>query len=140
MMIETLVTNATPTGTTRPAEWLDRLMVRIRSFAQLEENWDSYGAPPIDQSSIRNAGEFARQCAVSLTPRTEPDVQPTASGYVEFSWESENQSVVLNVELLPNGTVHYLYENDETAETIEQISHWARVIDFLPDQNPDWPG
>lgn len=61
------------------------LIERIQSFATLEENWDSYGAKPIDQDCIEQAIEYVR-CQLGLCPNLPYAVVPTNTGGVEFEW------------------------------------------------------
>ena len=35
-----------------PPDWLHEAVKRLQSFESLRENWDSYGAAPIDLNSI----------------------------------------------------------------------------------------
>ncbi len=63
------------------------LLHTLNELALLEENWDGYGALPIDGETISNC-----KAAVvhSLRNAPAPDVAPNSNGTVSFEWSSAN--------------------------------------------------
>ncbi len=69
---------------------------RIDSFADLETDWDSYGAPPITEGSRE-----AAKLALDILDGTKVQVVPTCSGGVQIEWHNENGD--LELEIMPDG-------------------------------------
>jgi hypothetical protein len=57
----------------------------IKEFAQLPENWDGYGALPIQQGTMCNALAAADQLLGSAPI---PDIAPNPNGTISMEWES----------------------------------------------------
>jgi hypothetical protein len=65
-------------------DWTDYVATEetIRGFAQLEEDWDSYGGKTIDQRCIEQATTFLGE----LRPEVRVQAVPTATGGVQLEW------------------------------------------------------
>src|SRR6266571_2089414 len=81
------------------ARWLAPTIEQILPLFDLKENWNSYGAPPIDPGAIGFALAFLVNAMQVDTPR--PAVVPSPSGGLQFEWHE--QGVDLEVEALPGG-------------------------------------
>ena len=68
----------------------------IRRLRDLQEGWDGYGAPRIDESTI----SFAMSLFAALASRTipKPSVVPTVGGGVQMEWHTPTHHVELEVE------------------------------------------
>ncbi len=91
---------------TDPASWLSNALNALRSLRALEQNWDSYGARPVNVDSIDQSKSL-----VSSLSRIEnvsaPVVTATPAGHVGFCWDSGDWS--LDAEVYPSGLVEYVY-------------------------------
>jgi hypothetical protein len=97
----------------------DRLLLetvlerQLASFRSLEENWDSYGALPIDENAIRSARALLVELAVAQLPS--PYVVPTSKGGLALEWHGQARE--LGLEILPgNRGAEVFFANDETGE------------------------
>lgn len=66
----------------------DVARAKVRAYADLGPNWDSYGAHPIHPNTIRRAREFLRQIQALGFPCPLP--QPTCDGNVALVWGDED--------------------------------------------------
>lgn len=64
--------------------WMVESARTILNFDALPPNWNSYGAPPIQQDTIFAAIHLLRQIVSSDTPQ--PAVVPTTRGGVQVEW------------------------------------------------------
>ncbi len=83
-------------------DWLDELLSQIDLYAELNPNWDSYGAPKIDAAAIANAKVLLRLLAEWKCPR--PAVTPTNREGVGFDWRCEDLGLDLELEVVPDGS------------------------------------
>jgi len=65
---------------------LEAAKANIKEISQLPENWDGYGALPIQEKTMRNALSAADQL---LTWAPIPDIAPNPNGTISMEWESE---------------------------------------------------
>ena len=93
------------------ADWSTDCLDRIDRLRELKQNWDSYGAHPIDRNSIEVAKQLIRYYA-QLTNIDCPRVAASPSGYVALSWEWQESSRELDLEILPDVTFRYSYINE----------------------------
>lgn len=90
---------------TQPA-WLYERANQVRHLAQLEPNWDSYGANPVDQDSIRWALELLEGLAIIDTIEA-PTVMASPDGHAALVWDNDDRS--LEVEVMPDGSFRYVF-------------------------------
>jgi hypothetical protein len=66
---------------------------RILQFGKLKENWDSYGALPIDKPNLNLAFRFLikleHEFWTNKIQLPKPQVYPSPEGYVVFEFENE---------------------------------------------------
>ena len=75
---------------------------RINNLASLPQNWDAYGAPPIDERIIATAKYIALRVPLLSVPM----VVPMSGGNLQFEWHIRERFLELEFEL-PNA-IHYL--------------------------------
>jgi hypothetical protein len=94
-----------------PANWLFDGEERLKQMAQLEPNWDSYGAAPVDAVAIHYAQLFMRQAAMvqGIEP---PSITATPNGRVGLSWDDEHRT--MDVEIDSHGRFTYFYQRGDT--------------------------
>lgn len=117
-----------------PPDWLADTIVKLDKLVGLEQNWDSYGASPVDHTSVATAKELIRYLAM-FTNVDKPAVGATPDGQVGFSWDEGAWS--LDVEVLSDGRFAYVYlderdgSNDretatrESSELLPLLTQWS---------------
>lgn len=95
-------------------EWLGAKN-ELDELVKLKENWDSYGALPVDHDSVLHA----RRLLLSLWGKGIPCPTVTASpaGNAAFCWDDGAASV--DVEVMGNGLFHVVHVDHKTGETRE---------------------
>jgi hypothetical protein len=92
----------------------------IKSFKNLKEDWDSYGAKTIELRTIRNALDFYSE-TLRLNPNQPvPFVCPDCNGGVSFHWTVDEQELWIHIEE-DKGTFEFLIA-DRTQEEITRVS------------------
>ena len=95
--------------------WLSPTLRTMSDILELEDNWNSYGAPPIGPVCVLTALEFLKDAMADDTPT--PSVVPTSCGGVQIEWHVN--SVDLEIEFYPNGKVGCWYETEEWGESFD---------------------
>ena len=78
---------------------MKEIIERIKSFRELKQNWDGYGAEPLEPSVIIAALHFVD--LIGCSPNIE--VFPTALGTIQFEWE--NGIYYVETEVYPDGSI-----------------------------------
>ena len=78
---------------------MKEIVERIKSFRELKQNWDVYGAEPLKPSAIVAALHFVD--LIGCSPNIE--VFPTALGTIQFEWE--NGIYYVETEVHPDGSI-----------------------------------
>ncbi len=84
--------------------WVPERADQLRRLLELQENWDSYGAKPIDPRSV----EFAVRLVTSLASVEgieAPTVTASPDGNAAFCWDDGQRS--MDIEVLPDGLFEY---------------------------------
>ncbi len=76
--------------------WLPAVQGRIQELLLLPEDWDSYGAPPIDRWTAAYASNLVEALAEEWT--TPPRVIPTTNAGVILEWFRPNMVVRITVD------------------------------------------
>jgi hypothetical protein len=110
--------------------WFIAILHRLRELLSLAENWNSYGARPIDPECVLFALEKVLPLAMRETTPP-PTVVPTSRGSIMFEWHT--RGIDLEVDILSPGRLHVSYEDQRTgAEWEREISsNLAPVADSL---------
>lgn len=88
----------------KASAWVPACLEKISEYAQLPQNWDSYGSDPISGEAIKTALRFLAEGPMELVP--EPSVSPVPGGGLGFHWRVDSRD--LELEFLPNGTIKSL--------------------------------
>lgn len=112
-------------------KWLPITIDKLRSLAGLEENWDSYGAVPVDLRSIERAAELIEYLGMFVNV-DEPAVGATPDGEAGLSWDGGSWS--LDVDVTPDGRYEYVFidEQDSSAEIENATHNPADLLQYLP--------
>lgn len=87
--------------------WLNRALNEVDALRQLERNWDSYGAVPVNRMFLTEAASLLRELARSRTPA--PSVVPTSDGSVQLEWHT--RGIDLEVRWVSTTMVHMCLED-----------------------------
>ncbi len=118
-------TPATPTWTgVRPETWLWLAYQRLAHFAELDADWDSYGAMPIAERAVSTAERFLMsvrdELSDSLGERIRPhSVAPLPDGGVQMEWRAP--AGAFELEISPGGDFGCLLVHEgESGQTHEE--------------------
>jgi hypothetical protein len=113
----------------QPADWFRECEKKIIKLLELEPNWDSYGAKPINLESIDRARKIVRDLSF-VQGIWCPFVAPSPTGDVGLTWEWSDFSRELDVEVGPSRIIHYSYmdENNPDQDCEECKTHDLMVI------------
>ena len=103
----------TTMGAASNGELPQRLRARLSVLAQLEPNWDGYGADRISSEILAAANAIALWMAETLPFVSDepPDVTPMTGGRLQFEWHRGSRS--LEIELESPTRIHYLRWDSE---------------------------
>jgi len=114
------------------ADWSADCLTRIDRLRELKQNWNSYGANPVGPKSIAFAKQlvctFAKVTGIDL-----PRVAASPDGHVALSWEWQEYSRELDLEILPDGTLRYSYldERQPSRDREGETRDPNRIADLL---------
>lgn len=114
--------------------WFGQVEPSIVELLGLHENWDSYGARPIDRRAVLYALEFLLLAMNERIPP--PSIIPVNTGAVQIEWHSRD--IDLEVEIEPSGHGHVTCEDrrlgDEWEDELEHRAYLpGRLVDSLND-------
>ena len=91
---------------------------QLQAMRRLAENWDGYGAAPVQSSLVDLAQEFVALIKAMLKNSSiDPDmlhVSPTRVGGVLIEWE--DRSMQHEVEINPDQSISFLHLNQATGQ------------------------
>lgn len=101
---------ARPAAPATPA-WIEDAKRHLGSLAQLQEDWDGYGAAAPDPDILDSAASLLTSYATraALPP---PSISPTRTGGVLFEWENGPHEI--EVQVVSRSAASYVYLNTET--------------------------
>jgi len=111
---------------------------RIKSFASLGDNWDSYGAEAMEGSTIVKAIRFF-SIIVSKLPKDAalPFVAPACDGHIHFEWEMVFKALKLSIPKEENTPWEYL-SIDKTSKKTRREPGRALNMGKMADIVLDW--
>lgn len=98
----------------RPA-WWDKVEQQFLALRSSKRNWDGYGAPPLDHSTLDRA--LALLATITERETVEPSLVPSAHGGVQLEWHTLRGD--LEIELEPSGSISILYTDSATGADVE---------------------
>jgi hypothetical protein len=107
---------------------------RMRSFLDLPEGWDSYGARPVNESTFRTAAQIL--CVTAIKDVVPPSVVPTSGGGVQLEWHTVNADLEFTIE--PNSAVEAFLDMHNgstwTGELATAKWYLERFLDYVADR------
>lgn len=115
-----------------PADWSADCLNRMKRLCELKQNWDSYGANPVDPGSIEVAKQLVRMFA-QMTGIDCPRVAASPAGNVALSWEWEDQSRELDLEVQRDGILRYSFldERQPSQDTEGETNDPNLIVQLL---------
>jgi len=104
----------------RPPAWLRPATYKLARLLALPQNWDSYGARPVDRQYVEFALEKLLP-AIMEDGTFFPEVVPTKRGGIQFEWHM--CGIDLEVEILSPENVRISYEKLDAPE-----EEWEEAI------------
>lgn len=109
--------------------WLPERIAAVRQLGELRENWDSYGAQPVHPNSQMTAFQVLTQLS-RIVGVERPLVGATPDGNVALEWEWNEGERTLDLELRPDGRIHFVYLDSRTGEEQEPVTTFLDYIAF----------
>jgi len=110
---------------------------RLKEFAKLGENWDSYGAKPIKWSTISRAIDFFYKVIVLNPDIAVPFISPAGDGSINFEWEV--CSKILTHKIPENEEESFEYVAvDKSSGEVKRIRGRVSTIDGVVEKVTDW--
>jgi hypothetical protein len=109
--------------------WLVDALKAIARLAELGENWDGYGSPPIQQATVESAQRLVSATEMDELPT--PSVGPVSGGGIGIVWRVFPRE--LQIEILPDGSVEFLVATMDPA-TGKEATQEGRLGLASPDQ------
>ena len=117
----------------RDPPWLFPFLAALHRAAQLESNWDSYGAIPVRARTV--IGSVSVMDRIMQDDSPEPSVVPLADGGVQLEWH--RGGVDLEIEVGSDGRPSgYYRRGDLEWEEDEPEPLIAQLIQAIPELNP----
>jgi hypothetical protein len=101
-----------------------RMIDEVDELADLPENWDGYGSPPIQSAAKETAYRLVELLDQLGMPN--PHFAPVSGGGLQLEWQKGKCE--LELEILPTGEVSFL-----TVEESGEMNEAALPSDFQPD-------
>ena len=121
---------ASPSWNGREPAWFGPTQRSLQDVLQLPENWNSYGARPIDPELAASALKLLVKVAPADVPP--PIVVPTTQGGILLEWHM--REIDLEIETLEAASVHVFYEDDREGREWEGdlgIDEAEPIAEFL---------
>jgi hypothetical protein len=114
--------------------WFAELDRELMSLVNLEANWNSYGARPVHESTVRAASDLLRQLIRPSVPG--PAVVPTSGGGIQFEWHTDD--IDLEIELASAGRLSAAFEDRASGEEWERdfSSDLGQLVAAINKLNP----
>ncbi|MBN2092634.1 hypothetical protein JW964_23640 [candidate division KSB1 bacterium] len=101
---------------------LSKNIETLKSFLELEENWNYYGAKPFKQELINKCINLVRSSKLKY----QPDIFPTGRESIQFEYEEEDGRY-LEIEIYDD-RISYLYIDSFGCETEKEDEQWENMI------------
>ncbi len=105
-------------------EWFYRALDPVRRFADLDENWDGYGSPPISNRAVETTVLLLARFAREAFRIPVPEIAPVSGGGLHLEFAAGGRG--LEIEILPDASVEVLLSDGE--EDVE-VSGRAESLD-----------
>ncbi|MGR3311447.1 MAG: hypothetical protein ACUZ77_11835 [Candidatus Brocadiales bacterium] len=104
---------------------------RIKDFASLEENWDSYGAQQIKLSTIAKSIDFFCNILFMNPDAPLPFVTPVCDGSIHFEWEICSKRLIHLIPEDEGEPLEYIMIDKSSGKIKKTISKVFTMVDML---------
>jgi hypothetical protein len=115
----------TPMGNVR--DWYDEALTSLARISALNDNWDGYGSPPLQQTAKDVAAKLL--LLLSRFTRLAPHIAPVSGGGLQLEWVYDNRE--LELEVLPNGDIEFLAILETGDMFDDRLSDWEGQVTQL---------
>lgn len=123
-------TSPPPSAPVGEDSWLADVDRRIRNFAELPHDWDSYGGRPAPKSVVEAAVAIA--ATMSDVGFSRPDVGPESSGGVLLEWHHEGETLTVDIDIAGGLPLHrgfsFAYESRGDREVEGDLEDFATFL------------
>jgi len=98
--------------------WFPEVENKMRKFLELEKNWDSYGASPIDEELVVDAFNLLFQ-SNDIERVGKPLVIPRKDGGINLEWDVRGR--FLSVEVKKEGNEYFLFDRPTGKKTEQRL-------------------
>lgn len=111
-------------------DWVCNRVEQLHALLQLKENWDSYGAEPMDPRSVVHAENLLRWLARFVGVEA-PTVTASPDGHAALCWDDGQRS--LEVEVRSDGVFQFTFidEKDASRDEEAEIMDAGRLAELL---------
>ena len=102
-----------------PPGWFQPTLDSLAKLLLLREDWDTYGAPPIDRAIVPAALQLAVDAFCDNTPA--PAVVPTSSGGVQYEWHT--RGIDFEIEFCSPSRMRLYYEKTGAPAFEREVTH-----------------
>jgi hypothetical protein len=100
-----------------PPDWFRPTLEGICALGELRQNWDSYGAKPVDPRCAESAIMLLLSIMGPNTPV--PAVVPTSRGGLQLEWHTGG--IDFEIEVNSPSRFHAVFEDNRTGEEWEKV-------------------
>ena len=108
-------------------DWLLNAVKKLNELRSFENDWDSYGAPPIKDMFVKMAIEVMLFAMEEKTP--EPSIVPIIKGGIQIEWHTKG--IDLEIEISAANSIFVSFE-----DSVEGVS-WEGMVPFGDFKNLD---
>lgn len=106
------------------SSWHVEALQTLNNLIALQDNWDGYGSPRIQEGAREGAARLLRILAMREPPA--PHIAPVPGGGIQLEWSYNNRE--LEFEILPDGRLDFLATTESGQMIEDTISDWNRQI------------
>lgn len=109
------------------------VLQKIGKFSRLKENWDSYGAKPIDKEcidkSLKIIEELIKLKSTESFDIPNPFIAPLSSGGIQIEWERDERYLEINIS--SNASIVDFYTTDNTKGGQLSLEGSLKSVSFI---------
>lgn len=110
----------------------EALALRFRQISGLPDNWDSYGAPPVDEDALKDSAYIVKLGVEMSLPL--PAVAPGSDAGIGIEWETDAGE--LYIDIAPGSDTTYALstygpESEEQEGILENRGQISRILERL---------
>lgn len=112
------------------------IVERLKSFATLRANWDSYDAKPIEWSTINRAIAFTCHVLYDIDSQNKdvvpcPFIAPRSDGGIQFEWTTCYKELIHSIPEKENELIEYLKVDSVSGEEKEEEGEVSSIDDIV---------